>query len=418
MRVKHLVTVPVAAGLNLPAETGEPEWPRYVRTTDIEGPSELGDDVVRVNPTVVRELALHRDDLLVCRTGSLGTTYLHDTDELAAFAGYLVRVRPNVRRVVPRWLAYWFRSSSCQRQIGQGAIRSTIDNFNATKIGNLGLDVPGLAEQAAVADFLDRECARIEDLCTTLNATASSASAAHLELLRTLVLERDWPVVPLKFYAKTGTGHTPSRQHPEYWIDEDCGLPWFTLADVHQIRDGRQDAVTDTSERISRVGLANSSAVRHPAGTVLLSRTASVGFSAVMGVDMAVSQDFMTWTCGPDLDPRYLLIALRAMQPELRRLMYGSTHKTIYMPDLQALRVPMPSVDRQREIIEQAAGLACSTWPLIDEIEEMNDELREYRDALICEAVTGQIEVAARGETATEESLDAVHEYGRHEALA
>jgi len=63
---------------------------------------------------------------------------------------------------------------------------------------------------------------------------------------------------------------------------------------------------------ISTLGLANSAAEVHPPGpgTVVLSRTASVGYSAVMGVGMATSQDFATWTCGPLMDPYYLLWSL------------------------------------------------------------------------------------------------------------
>ncbi|GLW98771.1 restriction endonuclease subunit S [Microtetraspora sp. NBRC 16547] len=159
-----------------------------------------------------------------------------------------------------------------------------------------------------------------------------------------------WPTVPIRYVAKLGTGHTPSRQHPEYW--EDCTLPWITLADVWQFRDGTRDTIAETKEKISRLGLANSAAVLHPAGTVILSRTASVGFSAIMGRNMATSQDFATWTCGPELEARYLLHALRAMAPDLRRVAAGSTHKTIYMPDIEQLRIPLPPVEEQRRIAD------------------------------------------------------------------
>jgi type I restriction modification DNA specificity protein len=141
-----------------------------------------------------------------------------------------------------------------------------------------------------------------------------------------------WEVRKTKFAAALRSGHTPSRQHPEYW--EDCTIPWFGLADVWQIRDGQKEYVTDTAEKISALGLANSSARLLPKGTVILSRTASVGFSAILGVDMATTQDFVNWVCGPTLRPEYLLYVFRSMQPEFRGLTMGSTHQTIYMPDV------------------------------------------------------------------------------------
>ncbi|QIP84517.1 hypothetical protein GLX30_11335 [Streptomyces sp. Tu 2975] len=163
-----------------------------------------------------------------------------------------------------------------------------------------------------------------------------------------------WPTVPIRLVARLGTGHTPSRSVPEYW--NNCTVPWITLADVGQLRSGIQTTISETKEKISLAGLANSSAVKHPAGTVILSRTASVGFSAIMGTDMATSQDFATWTCGPKLLPRYLLHALRGMSPDLKRVATGSTHKTIYMPDIEQLRVPLPTREEQRRIADFLDG--------------------------------------------------------------
>lgn len=159
-----------------------------------------------------------------------------------------------------------------------------------------------------------------------------------------------WPTVPIRLLARLGTGHTPSRSNPEYW--QDCTIPWITLADVWQLRSGTTTVISDTKEKISKLGLANSAAVLHSAGTVILSRTASVGFSAIMGSDMATSQDFATWTCGPQLEPRYLLHALRGMAPDLKRVATGSTHKTIYMPDIEQLRVPLPPRQEQQRIAD------------------------------------------------------------------
>src|SRR5712691_9408020 len=99
-----------------------------------------------------------------------------------------------------------------------------------------------------------------------------------------------WDVTRTKFAAGLRSGHTPSRQNEEYW--QGCTIPWFGLSDVWQIRDSSTEYVTQTSEKISPLGLANSAAKLLPKGTVMLSRTASVGFSAIMGVDMATTQDF------------------------------------------------------------------------------------------------------------------------------
>jgi len=189
-----------------------------------------------------------------------------------------------------------------------------------------------------------------------------------------------------------GSGHTPGRAHPEWW--EDCTIPWITTGEVSQVRDDRREILTETRERISEIGMANSAAELHPKGTVVLCRTASAGYSAVMGDDMATSQDFVTWTCGLRLDPFYLLWCLRAMRSDLLgRLAMGSTHKTIYVPDLQALRIPLPPIAEQHQIVADIRASNAIVDAAVDTIDRQAVLLAERRQALITAAVTGGIAV-------------------------
>jgi type I restriction enzyme M protein len=190
-----------------------------------------------------------------------------------------------------------------------------------------------------------------------------------------------WREVKLSLVAKLGSGHTPSRDHPEWWVD--CTIPWITTGEVAQMRSDRIEYITETREKISLLGIANSAAEIHPAGTVVLCRTASAGYSAIMGEDMATSQDFATWTCGPLLRPRFLLLCLRAMRNDLLgRLAMGSTHKTIYMPDIESLRVPLPSVDEQDQIVEAFWQQLNEIDAATDALEHLDRLLREYREAV------------------------------------
>ena len=195
-----------------------------------------------------------------------------------------------------------------------------------------------------------------------------------------------WTVMPIRLAARLESGHTPSRNHPEYWVD--CTIPWFTLADVWQIREGLTDVVTETKEKVSELGVANSAARVLPAGTVMLSRTASVGFSAIMGVDMATTQDFANWVCGPDVVPRFLLQAFRAMGSEFCRLMMGSTHNTIYMPDIASFRFVLPPPAEQSAVVSFIDHETAKIDALIAEQQRLIELLQEKRQAVISHAVT------------------------------
>lgn len=286
-------------------------------------------------------------------------------------------------------------------------------NIGQDTLRGLLICAPPLELQRVVADCLDRKVAAVdaaikieeqlllllqEKRTATVTDAVTRGARDDVALKDSMAnwIERvplHWDVVRIKHVARLESGHTPSRQHPEYWIPEECTIPWISLSDVWQLRDGTQEYVRETSEKISARGLANSAARLLPAGTVILSRTASVGFSAIMDSAMATTQDFVCWICGPKIRPLYLLYVLRAMVPEFERLTMGSVHRTIYMPDVARFVTPLPPLEEQDVIVSLIRSRLAPIDAAISKIRLQIDRLREYRQALITAAVTGQIDV-------------------------
>jgi type I restriction enzyme S subunit len=77
----------------------------------------------------------------------------------------------------------------------------------------------------------------------------------------------------------------------------------------------------------------------------------------------------------------------------LGRLAFGSTHKTIYWPDIEALRIPLPTLAEQREVLEQIDKRTGPLDSLREELKNQISLLKEHRQALVTAAVTGQLEV-------------------------
>ena len=317
----------------------------------------------------------------------------------------------NLMAVVPTGgdSRFWFYALS-SIDLGEFSPGGPLPYVTDSQVRELQIPMPPLDEQRRIADFLDTETARLDQLLDARQSQAALLSQRRGALLLSLVGGREdsrvpsglewmptvpahWSTVRLTLLARLGSGHTPSRSHPEWWVDPT--IPWITTGEVAQVRDDRLETLTETRETISRLGLANSAAEIHPRGTVVLSRTASVGYSAVMGVDMATSQDFATWTCGPRLEPYFLLWTLRAMHPWLvgARAM-GSTHKTIYMPDIQALRIPVPPLTEQHVIVDEIRSRLGHLDQVHDALDAQALLVRERRQALITAAVNGQIDVS------------------------
>lgn len=160
-------------------------------------------------------------------------------------------------------------------------------------------------------------------------------------------LPEGWSWVGLRRVARQETGHTPSRAVEDYW---DGDISWIGIKDANQ-HHGK--IINDTIQHVTQAGLDNSSARLLPKETVCLSRTASVGYVTIMGKPMATSQDFATWTCTEALDPHYLMYGLLSEGDHIRRFGEGSTHTTIYFPEIRAFHIALAPVAEQKEIVRR-----------------------------------------------------------------
>lgn len=343
---------------------------------------------------------------------------------------HVIRVKSD--RLDKRYLNYVFCSDHFQfvgvsNMTGAGGLRRVPE----TAILNYRLPVPDLPTQKRIADFVDRETARIDQLIEKKQRLVTLLEERQQVILETFIkgktrpdhalrdsgvdwigtIPAHWKAPKFTQVARLESGHTPSRKVEEYWIPGECTVPWFTLSDIWQVRRAGRVYVSETSEKVSPRGLANSAARLLPAGTVMLSRTASVGFPAIMAVPMATSQDFVNWVCGRELRSKFLYYVLRGMGREFSRLRMGSTHQTIYMPAVRSFRTPLPPLSEQDEIITGLDKQLESCGTLLSAVTSTIDRLQELRSALITAAVTDQIDVDIwRKRGNTDRRLEAIEE--------
>src|SRR5262249_31397156 len=152
---------------------------------------------------------------------------------------------------------------------------------------------------------------------------------------------------PLVDVARMESGHTPSRNHPEWWGGD---VPWIGIADA---RNHTGKTIHDTIQHTNAEGLANSAARLLPQGTVCVSRTASVGYVVVMGKEMSTSQDFVNWTPTKAVTSDWLRLVFSADKEALLRFGKGTVHKTIYFPEWLSIYIAVPPLAEQKKIVEE-----------------------------------------------------------------
>lgn len=372
----------VEYGLNASAADA-PVGPKFLRITDIQNGAVDWDAVpwCRADKRDIEKARLSSGDIVFARTGATtGKSFLlRGCPENAVYASYLIRVRLGPK-ADPRYVSHFFQTPSYWAQVSRTARGVAQPGVNGTKLRKLRIPLPSLAEQRRIADVLDHAealRARRREALSTLDSLVEASFVQLFDGCPPFPVDvndgdeghpKGWTRPLLTDVARLATGHTPDRQEPSYW---NGGVPWITLTDIRAL-DGV--IAKSTSETISEEGIANSAAVRLPAGTVCFSRTASLGFVTMMGREMATSQDFVNWVCGPRLLPLYLMHALIRSRVRLRGLARGSTHKTLYFPTVERFRLLLPPLElqadfaRRVEKIDEVRRIQVRAQALLDEL--------------------------------------------------
>jgi type I restriction enzyme, S subunit len=377
-----------------------------------------------VEPSQRERRLLRKRDLLIEKSGGgekqlVGCVVLFDHDYSAVCSNFVARM-PVASGMHPRFWCYVHAALYASR-LNYPSIKQTtgIQNLDGSAYLNERVGFPNFDEQRKIADFLDREMAKIDRLIERKRALTEKLKEKRFALISRTVtrglppdaaraaglnprppmkpsgidwfeeVPASWRTSRIKYVARIESGHTPSRSVDEYWID--CNIPWVSLNDSGYLRE--HDYISDTVYQINELGLANSSARLLPAGAVVFSRDATVGLCAITTRPMAVSQHFVAYLCGPRLVPKYLLLTLKAMNQHLERLSLGATIQTIGMTDVRSLACAIPPVVEQEAIVAFLDRETERIDVLVGRIEEAIDRLREYRTALISAAVTGKIDV-------------------------
>jgi type I restriction enzyme, S subunit len=340
-------------------------------------------------------------DLLLTRNG---TPYVHKPVVNSIYTNVVQRITLNAS--LNREFLLVALQNAADNLRGYGV---SIESLNFEMWKALRFPLPSFSEQAAIATFLDRETGKIDALVAEqerLMALLKEKRQAVISQAVTKGLDPNvpmkpsgvewlgmvpehWKVARVKHVARLESGHTPSKQFPEYWEGGD--IKWVSLNDSKYL--ATNDYISETALKITAAGIANSSARLLPAGAVVFTRDATIGLTAITTQPMAVSQHLIAWCPSKAISSLYLLRVFNIMKPFLDVFTFGATIKTIGMPDVGKLVTPVPPMAEQILILDFLGQELKVFDTLIAEADRAITLLRERRAALISAAVTGKIDV-------------------------
>jgi type I restriction enzyme S subunit len=146
---------------------------RYIRITDIndDGCLVLNDKKYVDLSEDSQSYLVKKGDLLMARTGAtFGKTLYVDTDEVAVYASFLIRITFNTSTVLNRFYWHYSKSKYYWQQANKLVSTGGQPQFNANALAQVVIPIPPLEVQERIVAILDRFETLVNDLTQGLPA--------------------------------------------------------------------------------------------------------------------------------------------------------------------------------------------------------------------------------------------------------
>ncbi|WP_327207582.1 restriction endonuclease subunit S [[Kitasatospora] papulosa] len=350
-----------------------------------------------------RELAVRSGDLLICEGGDVGRAAIYDGPEGFIFEKSVHRAR-STEGSDTRYLGYVLRALHGSEWLDVLCNKATIRHLTGEKLGALEIPVPPVDDQRRIADFLDAETARIDQLALKRRQMRSLLTLKRERVIEsTLGLERAQTtdgLVPLKHLVAdvtVGIVITPAK-----WYVEVGGTPALRGLNVKPdfINTGDLVQISAEGDAVNRKSRLNS-------GDVVVVRTGQAGAAAVVPAELdgANCIDLIVVRPGRKISPRYLQYVLNSGYASARVTEHSVGSIQAHFNVGAMKQIPIPSIPRseQDEIVRLLDTRVGALDLLHRKLDSQEQLLTERRQALITAAVTGQFDVStASGRNVTD----------------
>jgi type I restriction enzyme, S subunit len=175
-------------------------------------------------------------------------------------------------------------------------------------------------------------------------------------------------------------GGTPRTSDSENFVDGD--IPWITPADLSGYT---EKFIAGGKRHITSKGLASSAARMLPAGTVLFTSRAPIGYVAIAKNTIATNQGFKSFVLKEGVVPEYVYWWLKGSKQAAESLASGTTFLEISGANAKKLPIPMVSLARQREIVAEIEKQFSRLDEAVANLQRVKANLKRYKDSVYAE---------------------------------
>ncbi len=310
-----------------------------------------------------------------------------------------------INKVNPKYFYYWMHSISFYLNVlGQG---TTFIELSNSSLSMVELLTPSINEQKAIANFLDQKTALIDDLIADKEKLIELLQEKRQAIITEAVTKGLNPNVRMKdsgiewigeipehwnnkkiswIFNIIGSGTTPSTSNLEYY---DGDVPWVNTGDLN---DGY---LYETSKMITDLALKDYSTLKfYPIDTLLIAMYgATIGKLSITKIIATTNQACCALAQPKNVNIKFIFYWFLANRNHIIAMAYGGGQPNISQNLIKSLRINLPEKHEQNAIVNFLDQKTAEIDSLVTETKNQIEKLKEYRQSLISEAVTGKIDV-------------------------
>ncbi|GGK27697.1 hypothetical protein GCM10007962_22450 [Yeosuana aromativorans] len=199
-------------------------------------------------------------------------------------------------------------------------------------------------------------------------------------------LPEGWVWCRLGEIFQTTSGGTPNRSNSKYW---NGSITWYKSGELN---DGLLSA--NSQEKITELGLKESSATLFPEGTLLIAMYgATAGKLAILGRDGTTNQAVCGFYKNQLIESEYLFNFLMANRSIMISESWGMSQPNISQTYLKNFVFALPPLDEQKRIVEKVKDLMKTVEQLKSEITQSEQHSQLLMHAVLKEAFESKKEM-------------------------
>lgn len=202
-------------------------------------------------------------------------------------------------------------------------------------------------------------------------------------------LPEGWKKTTLGEIAQVVSGGTPSTKLGANFAEKGKGIGWITPADLSKHTD---KFISNGARDLSNDGYKSCSAKLLPAGTVLLSSRAPIGYVAIAQNELSTNQGFKNFILSDDILSEYAYYYLKSIKSTIESLGSGTTFLELSASNARKIPIIYPtSQETQQAIVNKIESLFNEIDEGIGRLKTAAQQIQQYRQSLLKNAFNGEL---------------------------